>query len=751
MKTLKQITLLFFVFVSAIALAQDEGEIIKNLKKRLSKQKTQDTAYANTLNNLAWEYGFINPDISQQYCKQALALSLKIKFKEGEAEAYGQMGNNYRSYTSFDSALFFHNKSLEIRRAQQNNQKVISSLINIANVYNQKGDISTAIIKYNEAILLAENEKFYKAALVAYTNLAEAYRQAGLQQKSLTALDKAITINKQLKDTLQDSYLYSTIAVLQQEMDNIKEAKLNAEKALALLNNNPNLFLKATLLHNLGSYCNEAGDNQKALDYFNKALEIETKLQDSVSMGMTYNSMSIAYQRMNLPDFSLAFAEKARTIAAQSKDSATYFNSSLVIADVYAQRKEFNRALSYALEAQQMVKTITNKTNIFEMYTSLANIYNGLGIQDKRAACLEQVILYRDSILSEANKKETARMTIEMDVYGKEKEIELLNKTTQLNEAEISKQKTAKTLISGIAALFGIIIIITIFFYLKIRKSNIIINKQKERVEQQNEIISSQKLLVEEKQKEIIDSINYAKRIQNAVLTNEEVWNKVSKKHFILFKPKDIVSGDFYWAYNTPNNRSVFALADCTGHGVPGGFMSMLGNSFLNEIVVENKIFDAATILNKLREKIIHALEQKGEEQRKDGMDIALCVWNKVTNTLDFAGANNALMIVRNGLLTEVKPDKMPIGKYINDDKKFTANTIELKEGDCIYMTTDGFPDQFGGQNGKKFKYKQLEDLLVANHTKPFDEQGEILSGSFENWKGSLEQIDDVCVIGIGV
>ncbi|MCE3227409.1 MAG: protein serine/threonine phosphatase [Bacteroidetes bacterium] len=750
MRRVKQIVFLFFIFFAPVLLSQ-ESETIKQLKKKLSKQTKEDTARVNTLNNLGWEYSFQDIGISQDYCNQALALSLKIGFKDGEAEAYGQTGNNHRSLSNFDSALFYHNKSLAIRKNQNNALKIISSLINMANVYNQKKELSLAILKYNEAITMAEKEKYTKGALVGYTNISDAYRQAGLQQKALIAINKAININKQLKDSLQDSYLYATMATLQHEMNDLGAAKSNAEKALALLENNPNIFLKASVLHNLGTYYNDLRKYDSAMICLNKALEIETQTGDSAGMGISYNSIALLYQRLNQLDFCLAFAEKARVVSRNIYDTTTYFNSSLVIADVYAQRKDFKRALAYALEAQNMVRSIQNLTNIYEMYASLSNIYNGLGLHEKRAESLEKVIIYRDSILSNENKKVTARLSIEMDVYGKEKEIELLNKTTELKQVEIDRQKTAKTLITGIAALFGIIIIITIFFYIKIRKSNIVINKQKERVEQQNEIILSQKELVEEKQKEIIDSINYAKRIQSAVLTSEEVWKKISTEHFILFKPKDIVSGDFYWAYNTPTSRCVFALADCTGHGVPGGFMSMLGNSFLNEIVVENKIFSAATILSKLREKVIGSLEQKGDEQRKDGMDMALCVLNRINNTLEFAGANNGLILIRKGQLAELKPDKMPIGSYITDSKPFTSQTIQLEPGDCLYMTTDGFPDQFGGPKGKKFKYKQTEELLTQIYHLPMKEQGEIMEKKFMDWKGELEQIDDVCVIGVRI
>jgi serine phosphatase RsbU (regulator of sigma subunit) len=286
------------------------------------------------------------------------------------------------------------------------------------------------------------------------------------------------------------------------------------------------------------------------------------------------------------------------------------------------------------------------------------------------------------------------------------------------------------------------------------------INKKNEAIEAQNIVIDKAYQELSEKNKDITDSIKYAQKIQQAVLPSQKfILDELSKtktEHFILFKPKDIVSGDFYWAYNTPNNRSVFALADCTGHGVPGGFMSMLGNSFLNEIVVENKIFKADEILNKLRAKIIQALEQKGGTQQKDGMDISLCVWNKLDNTLEFAGANNPLWLVsknENAVteLVEVKADKMPIGTYLENEVPFSSTTIQLQKGDIIFLCTDGYADQFGGPKGKKYKYKPLIDSLIKNSNLSMEEQKVALELAFNDWKHHHEQVDDVSLIGVRV
>jgi len=748
---MKKPLIILVCFLMASVCFSQENETLKELFIKLKKHSNTDTNKVKILNDIAWEYGYFDPEKSLEYCRQSLRLSQQLNYPSGEAEIYNVMGNNMRVLNKFDSAHYYLNRALDIRKRQNDSQKVAAVTINIANIYFQQLKYSDAIIKYNEAIKIAGESNFKKGSLVALTNLSSTYRSAGLQEKALESMKQALEINKVLKDTLQEPYLYSTLATILNEMNDVRAAVSNNKKALEQLKNHPDVFLKISVLNNLGTQMRDMGNYDSSLVILQEAIRLEIQNNDSVGLGATNSGIALLYQAQKQYDFCLAFADKSKTIARAINDTATYANSLLIIADVYSIKNDFKRALTYALEAEPLVKALNNKTTLYEMYNSFAIIYNGLNLHQKRAESLEKVIAYRDSVLSNENKNLSVRLNVEMDVYGKEKEIELLNKTSELNEAELSKQKSARKFITGIAALFGVIVLVIVFFYFKIRKSNVIINKQKERVEAQNEIILSQKNLVEEKQKETIDSINYAKRIQSAVLSSEDTWNKVSKDHFVLFKPKDIVSGDFYWAYNTPNNRSVFALADCTGHGVPGGFMSMLGNSFLNEIVIENKIFNAATILNKLREKIISALEQKGEEQRKDGMDIALCVWNKLNNTLEFAGANNGLVVIRNGAITEIKPDKMPIGTYIGDDKLFTGHTMQLQAGDCLYMTTDGFPDQFGGPKGKKYKYRQLEDLLVSFGDKTMKEQSDVLNKEFETWKGKHEQIDDVCVIGIRV
>ncbi|MES2140032.1 MAG: tetratricopeptide repeat protein [Bacteroidota bacterium] len=257
--------------------------------------------------------------------------------------------------------------------------------------------------------------------------------------------------------------------------------------------------------------------------------------------------------------------------------------------------------------------------------------------------------------------------------------------------------------------------------------------------------------IIHEKNREITDSIHSAKRIQHALLASDTLLKKHLPEFFVLYKPKDIVSGDFYWA-NVIDNKFVIITADCTGHGVPGAFMSLLNISYLNEAIIEKRIDSPEKILEHVRSQIISTLNPEGSEvESKDGMDAVLCIYDFKHLWLRFACANNPLWVIRKNELIRFKPDKMPVGMHYGEQKPFSINTLGLRKGDIVYTFTDGYADQFGGPKGKKFKYKALKEVLLSIQTKSMEEQKEILHSTFEKWKGSLEQVDDVLIIGVRV
>ena len=382
-------------------------------------------------------------------------------------------------------------------------------------------------------------------------------------------------------------------------------------------------------------------------------------------------------------------------------------------------------------------------------------------IRDYKNAYLSHIkSVEADLVLrNDENIRKTARQELDYQVNKKQREIEV-------NEI-IAKERIQRQSMYTYGAFIALALVALIAFFVfrsyRIKKkSNILLEAQRDEILQKNEellqlneeitvqreLIEKHRDIVLQRQQEITDSIRYAKRIQAAVMPQREMFVEVVPDYFIYFKPRDIVSGDFYWMKKL-EKHIVVAAADCTGHGVPGAFMSLLGIAFLNEIVNENLI-DAAGILNVLRLRIIEALHQTWkDDEAKDGMDIALSIINLETKELQYAGAYNPLYLFRNGELIERKADKMPIGIHIKEPRDFTNQSIQLEENDSVYMFSDGYIDQFGGEDGSKYKSRKFKELLHNIQGKLMSEQKEIINETHKNWKGNQKQLDDILIIGM--
>ena len=274
------------------------------------------------------------------------------------------------------------------------------------------------------------------------------------------------------------------------------------------------------------------------------------------------------------------------------------------------------------------------------------------------------------------------------------------------------------------------------------------ISEQKKELELKHDEVQKQHDIISDQQSDIKADIRYSKRIQNSVLPTQEALDEIIPEHFILNMPRNIVSGDFYWVGNHVDRRAI-AVADCTGHGISGAFMTMAGMAFLNDIMGKNTPLDPHDALFELRKMVMHLLKQKGEEgEASDGMDISLTMISPDNSKMYFAGANNPVYVVKNGELEIIKGDRMPIGIHLNFQRPFTLSEIDIQKGDMIYLFSDGYADQFGGPRNKKFRYKQFQDLLVDIHDKPLQSQKDILQKTIQDWKGAQNQVDDILVLG---
>ncbi len=390
-------------------------------------------------------------------------------------------------------------------------------------------------------------------------------------------------------------------------------------------------------------------------------------------------------------------------------------------------------------EIKQQKELISNQLQkINSQKENLANLSANINAKQKELIEQEKQLKIEEDNLQQIKNEyvETEKLLKEKELLVKHHEIKIKNQGNEIvtKTSEIEAQKT--TIFLSVIFIF-IISFLGLLAYRSYRlknKANKVILQQKEEIEVQN--------------KEIRDSITYAKRIQDAILPPLKLVRDYMPNSFIFYKPKDIVAGDFYWMESV-QDTIIFAAADCTGHGVPGAMVSVVCNNAMNRSVREFELTEPDKILNKTRELVVETFE-KSDTDVNDGMDIALCSLNINTLMLSFAGANNGLYYIRNNELNEIKPDKQPIGKYDNA-KPFTSHQIQLQKGDVIYTFSDGFPDQFGGAKGKKFMYKPFKRMLMEIHKKPMNEQHKVIGETLTSWKGDLEQIDDICIIGVTI
>ncbi len=469
-----------------------------------------------------------------------------------------------------------------------------------------------------------------------------------------------------------------------------------------------------------------------SLYYHNKSLDIRLKLGDKKLISLTYNNLALAYKKLKKYELSLDYLNKAYALLIDIKDNkgtATLNNNKC---NVYRALKLNEDAITFGIMARDTAFKYKSSENYLNSLTSLAEAFEANKDYKNSAITYKRHISAFDSI--KLNETNSDYQELQAKYESDKKDAELLKKESNLKLAESENSKKNIILITSFLAIF-IVSIAVIFIYRSYKQSK----RGAVELAIKNKVISA-------KNKEITDSINYAKNIQQSLLTSDKIFTENINEHFVLYQPKDIVSGDFYWAKKTESGFIV-VCADCTGHGVPGAFMSLLGISYLNEIVSNQRLTRPDLILNELRNRVITGFNVNNNNS--DGMDLSLI--SIEGNTLKVAAANNSVWIIRNKEALKIKPDKFPIGKYHGEIKEFSLNSFSLQPNDLIIQYTDGFADQFGGPQGKKYKYKNIEKLIIENSHKSLNEIHQALKSNLTEWKGNMEQVDDILIIGIRV
>ena len=538
-------------------------------------------------------------------------------------------------------------------------------------------------------------------------NIGSVFKRQGEYKKALDYYEQELVLGREIKsDKIIAEGLYLS-ASMYSTLGNKEKGDNYRTQSLRIYENLGDKKMVALLTGNLARNYADNGNYKKSNKYLNQALKIFTEEKEYNHMASLQSAIANNYSKLRVHDLALEYIRKAKENALKTNKKQLLRLTKITKdeAYIYYRKKDYKSA--------------------FDTYLDY--------------------VAYDDSLNNNEKLKNIGTLEAKYETEKKEAEIALLNKNKELkaieHTAEVSEQRTMR---NGMVSFILLIVVILAVIYRGYR-----INKKNNRLlSTQNDEINYKNLVIEEKNQNITDSIAYAKRIQSAILPPKSLLNDYLKNGFIFYEPKDVVAGDFYWI-EKKSDIILFAAADCTGHGVPGAMISVVCHNALNRAVREFGLTEPAAVLNKVRELVIETFE-KSEEEVKDGMDIALCSLNTKTNELQYAGANNPLYIIRDNEIIETKADKQPISQYI-ENKPFTSHSFKLKKGDTIYSFTDGFADQFGGEKGKKFKYKPFKDLLLSIQKETMNDQFNIIKETFHNWRGDLEQIDDVCVLGVKI
>ncbi len=668
---------------------------------------------------------------------------------------YKEIGNYYQN-NNFDSAKHYYSKAISRAKQIKSPEKEILE----ADVLVQYGwsayiqgehevakKLYTLVLKNIENINAETNknlsDKKNKVLAINYNNFGLLYNEEGNYGKALEFFFRALKLNELVGSKKRQAVILENIGLVYFNQDLYDKAIKYSSESLEINSQLKNSDGVGRNFLNLGNAYFKISEYEKSLDYFNKALET---LKDPYNRSGCFINIAYIYATKGNYAEALKYNLKALELFENIENKKGIAVTLASIGDNYLMQKKYTQAEAYLKKAETLFKEQNLTYYLKHTYQRLYEINEAQNNFKEAVRYFKEFITYRDSLNNQENQKASIEKEMQYN-FDKEKALKEAEHKKQLAVEQEAKQR--QKVISwaiGIGLMLVAVFLLIVFNRLQItRKQKNIIEEQKLVVEEQKQVVEEQKKLVEEKNKEIIDSITYAKRIQNAILPSPQKWKQALPDSFVLYLPKDIVAGDFYFMEQSGNYTFV-AAADCTGHGVPGAMVSVVCSNALTRAILEEKITQTNLILNRVREIVIEKLT--GQDAIRDGMDICLIRIEKGNNTIQYSGANRPLWYVENNTLIETKGDKQPIGKY-EEAKPFTLHNIPLSNNSTLYLSTDGYADQFGGERGKKISVKTLKEKLLQVANKNIQEQYNELLGFYTNWKGTIEQIDDVTVVGI--
>ena len=710
-----------------------------------------------------YTYYLYNADEAIRQGDKSLQAAMDTDVDSLTATAYFHLGNGYYRRNEFDKALEYHEKSLQISEKAGDKEGIALSSNRLGILSYNTGNFQKSVDYYIRTIEIRKEFNDKRGAAMALTNLANAYTQLGDYEKAINSYKEAGEVFREIGFSRGIASTLIGMALIYENLKQYMTALEALQEYLKIYQTENNIAEIANAYNNIGIlYNNILSDTLKnlygtdyqdtiyqrklkinipaaheALKYHQLALERRRELKDTRAIGVSLLNLGSTYTAVNELVKAREMYQEWLSLADEiaNDDQASSINQAL--GKNYKAEGDLDKAIESFYTAMQYARKINKRIYLRDISDELSELYERTGNYRKAYQYHRMYSAYKDSLLTDESRKIIHEMQVKYETDAKEAENQLLRKDQLINEAKLKQQRNT-------IYFFFFVIIVVIAFVAMLIRQNAARKKANIELERRNRLITEQK-------KEITDSIQYASRIQNAILPPDLLIEKYLPERFIIFRPRDIVSGDFYWL-TEKDNRVIVMIADCTGHGVPGAFMSMLGVAFLNEIVSKNSHITAGEILNELRSQVIHSLHQTGREgESQDGMDVAMFIIDRVKMEIEFAGANNPLFIFRTGNLIELKGDKMPIGIHSRADIPFTNYNEKLQTGDMVYAFTDGFPDQFGGPQGKKFMIKNFKIILQEIYEKSMVEQKVSLESTLDNWMINTNQVDDILVMGVRI
>ncbi len=626
-------------------------------------------------------------------------ISKRLQNESKKAAVYNVMGRWHLSKGEYTDAKEFFFRDLEIR-------EILSDSFGLASAYNNIGLTLSYQAKYNEAI-----------------------------EQHL----KALSIREKTQDLKGLASTYHNIALIYDNQKKYTPALENYFKALTLKDKVNDIKGAGNTLTNIGIIYQEQGKNDSSLYFFDMALKKYESKQDTFSMMQTYINIGSTYEKL----LKFEQAEKLyKYVLDYGRKKESYFlmaYSYQGLGQLFRQKKQYDHSIQYYLRALEFFKIMEATSEVADISKILSENYYTIGNLQYAYEYLENYLELKKQLDQENNERILAEMQEKYQTEQKEQSIQLL-----------TQQNKIKDLQKNIFIVAGVmLLVLAVFMYKNIQDKK----RANHLLRDKNEIISEQKDAIEKQKNSIIDSIKYAQRIQESFLVSQQFIKATFPDSFVLYKPRDIVSGDFYW-FTQKNGKNILAAVDCTGHGVPGALMSMLGNRLLNEIVNIQGITDPGKILERLHISVTNDLHQSQDSQSQDGMDMFICCIEPNISMLHYASAVNSAFLIENNELITLKGNYNPIGGFrLNEEsgREFKTFSRPILPNSKIYMFSDGYVDQFNEELKKKFGSANLKKLILDTHHLTFDKQMKIYNSKLETWQGTCKQIDDILLMGVKI